>query len=138
MAREPSKSDFSVHVPEIGRFTFAQRTRRESFRITAEYQRLTEGTNPSLESEFALTAEAYATVSVLLVEGPKGFEKLLDMDSVDPMDQSESKVVGVFLALRQKELSFRERQNETSEGGSQDDDQQHRVLVPEEIQPDAE
>lgn len=138
MNRPAAPSDFTIQVENIGSFVFGRRTRRDNFRIAAEYHRLTEGTDPG-QSEFGLQAEAYATLSTLLVDGPEGFDKLLALDEPGDDDGDDvMKVVRVFLALRQKELSFRPRPNQAGQGEGQADGEQHGVLVPPAVQPAAD
>ena len=105
--REPAKGDFSVEVEGLGTIICARRTNRDRFRIGAEYQRLTEGA-PIGDNDFGLVAEATATFKVLLVEGPASLLAALDMDAeVDANEDTDVVLIRCYLALRQKELSFR-------------------------------
>lgn len=105
MARTAAAGDFQVEVDGVGRFTFARRTPRDVFRIRGEYERLTGG-NYTEDGQYKdWTALAFATIKLLAVEAPDGF----DLDKIDPNveDDWEAKLVRVFADLREKELSFR-------------------------------
>ena len=113
--REPSRGDFSVNVEGLGIIVCARRTNRDRFRIGAEYQRLTEGA-PVGVSDFGVVAEATATFKVLLVDGPAPLLAALDMDAeVDYEAETDEVLIKSFLALREKELSFRRRTGSDSE-----------------------
>lgn len=132
--RPPHKDDFPLDVEGVGHFIFGRRTVRDRFRIAAEYHRLTEGLDPG-GTDFALAAEAHATLGTLLVEGPAAFVALLDLDRADPLDvEADASVVRVFLALRHKELSFRPRPHQAGEGARPGDGRQPGVLVPPPVQ----
>ena len=138
MNRPSAPSDFVVDVDDVGHFVFGRRTRRDNFRIAAEYHRLTEGTNPT-GNDFALEAEAQATLSTLLVDGPPGFAESLLLDNPDPMDpEAVLRMIDVFLALRKKELSFRPGSNEEGKGSREGDGKRDGVLVSPEVQPAAD
>ena len=116
--REPAKGDFSVEVEGLGTIICARRTNRDRFRIGAEYQRLTEGA-PVGVSDFGLVAEATATFKVLLVDGPASLLAALDMDAeVDYEAETDEVLIKFFLALREKELSFRRGTGSDSEANS--------------------
>ena len=116
--REPSRGDFSVNVEGLGIIVCARRTNRDRFRIGAEYQRLTEGA-PVGVSDFGLVAEATATFKVLLVDGPAPLLAALDMDAeVDYEAETDEVLIKSFLALREKELSFRRGTGSDSEANS--------------------
>ena len=113
--REPAKGDFSVEVEGLGTIVCARRTNRDRFRIGAEYQRLTEGA-PVGVSDFGVVAEATATFKVLLVDGPAPLLAALDMDAeVDANEDTDAVLIRCFLALREKELSFRRGTGNDSE-----------------------
>lgn len=103
--RTAGKDDFAVDVDGLGRFTFARKQMRDVYAIRGEYAATT-ANNFTEEGGFAdLGALAFITISRLLVAAPAGF----DLENIDPLvdDDYETKIVKVFLALREKELSFR-------------------------------
>lgn len=105
MERVPNGRDLIVDVEGIGRFHFARRQMRDTYRIRGVYNRLTDG-NYTAEGDFAdLSALAYATIDVLMTLGPDDFE----LDALDPLvdEQCDEKLMKIFMALREKELSFR-------------------------------
>lgn len=137
MNRPASQSDFALEVEGIGNFIFGRRTGRDRFRIAADYHRLTEGLDVS-DSELGLAAEALATIKALLVEGPAEITAMLDLDAPTDTDaEGDAKLLRVFFALRQKELSFRPRKGEGSEAARQEDGDKPGVLVSPEVQPRA-
>lgn len=104
---------FTVEVPEIGTFTFRQRTMRDLVRIGAEYGRMTDGVE-AMPAGISAFAEALSDLTVLTVSGPEGW----NLDAMDPLDESSvGKVMRVFGALRDKETSFRNVPGKGSEGG---------------------
>jgi hypothetical protein len=103
MSRAPGKTDYQVHIEEIGTFTFARRTMRDQFRIQAEIARLTEGVSP-VPDDLNIAASAVATIKTLTVVAPDGW----DIDAMDPLEEDTyQKLVSVFGALRAREESFR-------------------------------
>lgn len=112
MARNPAPGDFSVEIDGIGSFVFGRRTPRDAFRIRGEYDKLT-GANYDDDGNMRdVTALAYATVSVMAVSVPDGF----DLQKLDPVvnDEWESIVFRVFGGFREKELTFRQGSGESS------------------------
>ena len=110
--RPEGAGDFTVEVDGIGTFTFGRRRQRDVYRIRGEYNRLTGG-NYAEDGNFNdFPALAHATLAVLMVQAPEGF----DLNDLDPLtdDDCDSKILKVFAALREKELSFRPR---TRKGG---------------------
>lgn len=115
--REENASDFFVDVSYstgeketkqehvLGRFRFARRTIRDTFRIRSYYSRLTDGHYDEKGDAADLVAWSFAQVQVLLVGPPAGF----NLEELDPLvDESwEIKALSIFKALRDKELSFR-------------------------------
>lgn len=105
MARAAKESDFPVDVEGIGRFKFARRTQRDKYQIRSLYAQLTndyykeDGTAGDMEAWF------HATLSVLTVEEPADFS----VEKLDPLldDVIGDKLMKVYSALREKELSFR-------------------------------
>jgi len=117
--RPAGPGDFTIEVDGVGTFIFGRRRQRDVYRIRGEYNRLTGGGNYDEDGNFAdLPALAHATLSVLTVQAPDGF----DLDELDPLtEDSDAKLMKVFMALREKELSFRPRGREESEAESQAD-----------------
>ncbi len=112
MTRLAAPGDFQVEVDGVGRFTFGRRTPRDVFRIRGEYDNLTGG-NYGEGGQFKdWSALAFATIKVLAVQAPDGF----DPDKLDPNvdDDWEAKLLRVFTDLREKELSFRPGSGEVS------------------------
>lgn len=122
--REPGKGDFSFEVEGLGTVVCGRRTMRDRFRIGAEYHRLTEGA-PCGQTDFGVVAEAVATFKTLLVDAPKPLLAALDMDALaDSLDDPDELLIKAFLALREKELSFR-RGNGTDSKDSGTGELQH-------------
>jgi hypothetical protein len=129
MTRPASQNDFTVEVESLGTFVFARRTGRDRFKIAAEYHRLTEGLDVT-DSEFGLVSEALATVKTLLVEGAPEITAMLDLDAPSDCDpDGDAKLLRVFFALRQKELSFRPGAGEGGEASREVDIAKPGVLV---------
>lgn len=103
--RHASPGDFTVEVDGIGTFIFARRQMRDTYRIRGEYNKLTGGNYDDDGNFNDLPALAHATLAVLMVQAPDGF----DLDALDPLtdDDCDTKIMKVFAALREKELSFR-------------------------------
>lgn len=138
MSRPASATDFSIDVEGVGNVIFARRTRRDGFRIAAEFHRLTEGVE-TLGTDFGLEAEAQATLSTLVVSASPEFEEMIRLDIPDPLDPEQSaKIVRVFLALRKKELSFRPGSDEEGKGQGKADGKQHGAVVSAKVQPAAD
>lgn len=101
--RDPSKTDFHVDVDGVGHFIFCRRTMRDEMRIAAEYSRFTEGVaqpTPFLDS----VAGWISTLNVLTVQMPYDWNP----EAMDPFDdETHSKILKVYGALRAKEASFR-------------------------------
>ena len=137
MTRPASPTDFNIEVQGLGTFVFGRRTGRDRFKIAAEYHRLTEGMDVA-DVELGLAAEAMATVRTLLVDGPDEIKAMTDLEApADPDPEADAKLLRVFFALRQKELSFRPRKGANGQGAGQEDGDQPGVLVPPEVQPAA-
>lgn len=136
MSRTASPSDFQVDVPGLGTFTFARRTQRDVYRIRGEYNKLTGG-NYDDDGNFGdLPALAYVTVGTLVVEQPAGF----DFARLDPLldEACDEKVLKIFMALREKELSFRPGAGAGVQGAGAGDGEQLRAGVPAPLQPAAD
>lgn len=114
MSRDASGSDFYVDVEGIGKFSFARRAMRDVYRIRGLYGSLTDGFYDEVGNFADLSALGYATIKVLVVSQPDGF----DIDKLDPLldDDCDAKVMKVFSALREKELSFRPQPAADGEG----------------------
>lgn len=98
-----AKPDFQVDVEGIGQFTFRRRTIRDQMRIEGEVNRILGG---SVTDNITLSTLSlyYATVSVLTVQAPTGW----DMEEMDPLDDATfSKIADVFRSLRTAEEKFR-------------------------------
>ncbi len=113
MPRSPHATDFTVDVDRLGRFTFARRTIGDQFKIRGRYNQITDGFYDADGNMADMSALAYVTIQTLLVSAPSGF----DLDALDPLidDEFETKIVAIWRALRQKELSFRPQPNQGSE-----------------------
>lgn len=107
------RTTFQVEVEGIGTFTFARRAMRDHIKIAVEFSKLTDGVEtPSRNLEFI--ADIIATLRVLTVEAPDGWD--MDLDKLDPLDDDTfPRILKVFTALREKELSFRQ----DKDGGKQ-------------------
>jgi hypothetical protein len=134
--RAPSQSDFSVDVPDVGRFIFARKTIGDVFRIRSRYNSLTEGFYNENGSVADFGALALVTLTTLCVSAPEGHAPA----ELDPLmsDDWEERVIKIYGALRTKEGSFRRQPAQGSEGSGQVDGGDVRVLVPAEVQPAAE
>lgn len=105
MARAAHKEDFTVEVDGIGQFKFGRRTQRDVYKVRGLYSKITgdnwkdDGTVGDME------AWMYSMLEVMTVEFPDGFS----LDKLDPLTDPEDddRLHRVYMALRQKELSFR-------------------------------
>jgi hypothetical protein len=104
MARAANASDFTVDVDGIGRFKFARRMQKDKYLIRSQYSQLTSDHWREDGSVGDMEAWMHATIVVLLVEEPDKF-----LENLDPLmdDDTGAPIQKVFLALREKELSFR-------------------------------
>lgn len=94
--------NFTVTVPDIGSFTFRKRRVPDQVKIEAMALKFTDG--PTDDAELRHIAMAWATLSTLTVEGPKGW----DLEEIDPLEQSDTdKMWAVWRALRKQEDTFR-------------------------------
>jgi hypothetical protein len=117
MSRTPNASDFHVDVDGIGRFAFGRRTINDTYKIRAAYARLTDGNYDEDGNVGDISAIALVTIRVLLVAQPDGF----DIEMLDPLldDKWEEKIMKVWTALRDKELSFRPKPTQAGEGSGE-------------------
>lgn len=94
---------FVVDVPGVGAFECRRRNMRTALRITAEYNRLTEGdSNPP--EQFAGICNFLAYLKVMVIEGPEGW----DVDETDPdSDEEIATLREVFSAIAAEEARFR-------------------------------
>jgi hypothetical protein len=94
---------YKATVEGVGDFTFRRRTFRDELKIAAEYSRAVDGQDHPTQ-HLALIAEAWATLRVLTVEGPAGW----DLEALDPLDlDNVRRLVAAFYALREQEGRFR-------------------------------
>jgi hypothetical protein len=116
MPRSPAPNDFQVPVDDIGTFTFGRRTPRDVFMIRGEYARLTNGNFTEDGALADMTALAFISIQQLAVRMPDGFS----LEKLDPVmsDDWEAKVLRIFAALREKELSFRPELREAGQAAS--------------------
>lgn len=109
---KPSDTDFTVSVDGVGDFTFARRTLGDSIKIRRDYLRLCGGEEGEKDLEISCYANITATVGVLCVSAPAGWEdpEKLDMTaSPDVLDQ----LLTLYDKLKEKEDSFRRPANST-------------------------
>lgn len=105
MARAAKESDFPIDVDGIGRFKFARRTQKDRYLIRTYYGQLTNDNWQEDGTVGDMEAFMHTTIHVLVVEQPEGFS----IDNLDPLldDDIQKKLEKIYMALRQKELSFR-------------------------------
>lgn len=132
MSRQPTSTDFPVDVPSIGRFMFARKSKLDIYKIRGNYNHLTNG-NYDGDGNFAdVGAFAFISIEQLLVSAPVGF----DLDEMDPIldEDFEEKILMVWKALRDKELSFRPKPKEIVEEARPGTGEQSRTVVSGEVQ----
>ena len=94
---------YQLEVPGVGSFEIRRRAMAVSIAVTAEYNRLTEGQDV-VSDFFGRFCTVYATLKVLIVSGPRGW----DLDEMDPDDEQSYETMNkVFAAIRAQEDSFR-------------------------------
>ncbi|EJG5414273.1 hypothetical protein NAD41_000874 [Salmonella enterica] len=129
--RYPSESDFKVPVEGIGDFTFARRRMKDEIDIQREYARIVGGVEPTVW--LANMGEYLSTLGVLTVNAPKGWV----LDDLDPLDPaSYKKLKDVYMALREREETFRSGHASGSEAPGEADGADSGLLVSPEVQPD--
>ena len=106
MPRVAHSGDFTLDVDGIGRFIFGRRTQRDQYRIRGLYAQMTgshwreDGTVGDYE------AWMHANIEVMTVEFPATFS----LDKLDPLvddTEKDDRLMRIYNALREKELSFR-------------------------------
>jgi hypothetical protein len=132
MPRQAHATDFFVEVDRLGRFNFARRTIEDTFKIRGQYHQITSGYYDDDGNMCDLGALSYVTVRALLVSGPENF----DIDQLDPLvdDEVDSKLVAIWRALREKELSFRPKARVIGAGGGAEAGANLPALVSEAVQ----
>lgn len=111
--REPSDRDFFVEVEGIGTFRFARRTYGDRLKIRSEFLKLVGDIGES-DEDLAAQAAIIASHQVLCVEAPEGWEDLSAVDMVEIPD-AEEKIFSIYIALKEKEDSFRGSADKKSE-----------------------
>lgn len=110
ITRKPTSTDFDVVVDGVGTFRFGRRTFRDRFSISARYSDLTEGVKTPTQW-LDIFASAVATISVLVVSVPEGF----DIESLDPYDGAGDKeILAIYTALSAMEDDFRKKSGKGS------------------------
>ena len=124
MPRTAHATDFFVEVDKIGRLSFARRTIGDQFKIRSRYNAATEGHYDADGNMADISALAYVTIQTLLVSG-------FDIESIDPLmdDDFDVKLMSIWRALREKELSFRPSKNVVSQAAGEEGSEQPSVVV---------
>ena len=104
--REPSASDFTVELPDIGKFVYARPIIRDLIAIDKEYERIVGGDTNSVR--LTVMASMIAIHKTTCVSCPNGWE---DMEAVG--GENDTEIGNLLLAYRGIEDSFRK-------GGSKD------------------
>lgn len=91
-----------VSVEGVGEFTFRKRTFRDQMALEGAAERILGG--PVQSEGLQYFATAVATLEVLMVSAPKGFD-VTDLDPLDP--DSYTRVQAVFREFRATEERFR-------------------------------
>lgn len=125
---------FEIHVPGVGTFECQRRNMRDELRIEAEYSRLTEGIETPTDA-LETSARMISAIKVLVTSAPEGW----DIDEMDPFDQDTyAKIVKVYLAIREKENSFRRLLGNRGQASGTSPSGESGAVVSENIQPTAE
>ena len=124
MPRTAHATDFFVEVDKIGRLCFARRTIGDQFLIRGRYNAATEGNYDADGNMADISALAYVTIQTLLVSG-------FDIETIDPLmdDDFDVKLMSIWRALREKELSFRPSKNVVGQAAGQDGSEQPSAVV---------
>ncbi|EIP9221095.1 hypothetical protein LT875_002542 [Salmonella enterica] len=122
-------TDFFEDVEGIGRFRFAHRKMNDEIQIQRLFAEYTGGVEPTA---WLLTLGEYlSTLRVLTVSAPEGW----DLDNLDPLDEETYAKLGrVFVALREREETFRGRPKPQSEGSGQANAEHGGSLVSPDVQ----
>lgn len=122
-------TDFFEDVEGIGRFRFAHRKMNDEIQIQRLFAEYTGGVEPTA---WLLTLGEYlSTLRVLTVSAPEGW----DLDNLDPLDEETYARLGrVFVALREREETFRGRSKPQSEGRGTADAEHSGSLVSPDVQ----
>ena len=119
--RAPRNNDFSLELDGVGTFVFGRRTYGDRIKIRADYlRRLRElgEAEETADQELAMFAATLSTFSVMCVSAPPGWESLEDIDLISNPD-AEDQIIGLYLALKNKEDSFRQGAGEAVQGAGE-------------------
>jgi hypothetical protein len=137
MARKAQESDFTLDVEGVGKWRFARRNLGDAIRIK---QRCVEiaGIAGQIDAELSWWANTVATVEVLMVASPPGWEG--DLQEIDMFggDDKIGQLIKVWEALLEKENTFRGVNGQARTAGGARDGGPGAVLVPTEVQPAAQ
>lgn len=105
MARAAHKEDFTVDVEGVGQFKFGRRKQGDQYKIRSLYGKLTNNNWKEDGTVGDMEAWMHANLEILTVEFPSTFS----LEKLDPLTDPEDddRMSRVYVALRQKELSFR-------------------------------
>jgi hypothetical protein len=117
MARASHKDDFTVTVEGVGDFRFGRRQQKDQYKIRGLYAKLSgdnwkeDGTVGDLEAWW------HATLEVMIVQYPDGFS----LEKLDPLvdPENDDRLGRIYLALRQRETSFRPQPTTGSTGAGE-------------------
>lgn len=125
-------TDFFEDVEGIGRFRFAKRKMADEIQIQRLFAEYTGGIAPTA---WLLTLGEYlSTLRVLTVTAPEGW----NLDDLDPLDEETYAKLGrVFVALREREETFRGRSKPQGEGSGQANAEHGGSLVSPDVQASA-
>lgn len=114
--RAPSKSDYTITVPKVGDFIVGRRTMGDHLKIGSRVSLLSGGA--AGDDWWGMVVEAFATLPVLLVDGPDDFIKSLDLTADAPAgdDAIYSDMLAVLSAVLEQESTFRNESGVPSEG----------------------
>lgn len=109
--REPKDTDFFIPLPGVGDFRFGRRTLLDRAKIRSEILRHSQGQDLD-DPELTAYIGVMAAHKVLCVEAPAGWE---DMENLDVITHSETKVFELYAALRDAEDRFRQGSDQGGE-----------------------